>query len=170
MLAFSGLASKFNKLIGCHFTRVLCKYNTLEPCQDAVICSLNSSTASKQSYLLYSCICTAVNSLGWHCHICMLSNLPCSCIWSAPYMLQTLQEVLPILVPDLALWSSHILWRRHHLLRLSTGCPGSCLKMHGGYVAVEHLGRVAVFSIAWFLYQNSSRLVWLMEVKGLALS
>ena len=108
MLAFSGLASKFNKLIGCHFTRVLYKYNTLEPCQDAVICSLNSSTDSKQSYLLYSCICTAVNSQGWHCHICMLSNLLCSCIWSAPYMLQTLQEMLPILVPTtLALWSSY---------------------------------------------------------------
>jgi len=132
MLAFSGLASKFNKLIGCHFTRVLYKYNTLEPCQDAVICSLNSSTDSKQSYLLYSCICTAVNSQGWHCHICMLSNLLCSCIWSAPYMLQTLQEMLPILVPTtLVLWffgPAIVLWRWHHLLRLSTGCPGSCLK------------------------------------------
>ena len=85
MLAFSGLASKFNKLIGCHCTRVLYKYYTLKPCQDAVICSLNSSTDSKQSYLIYSCICTVVNSQGWHCHICMLSNLLCSCSWSAPY-------------------------------------------------------------------------------------
>jgi len=104
-------------------------------------------TANK--VICYSCICTAVNSQGWHCHICMLSNFLCSCIWSAPYMLQTLQEVLLILVPTtLAPWSSH-----------------SCLEMapsaafeywfsrflpetlHGGYVAVEHLGWVAVFPL-----------------------
>jgi len=109
---------------------------------------LNSCADGKQ-VICYSCICTAVNSQGWHCHNCMLSNLPCSCIWSAPYLLQTLQEVLPILVPTtLALWSSDSSLEMASSAAfeywLSRFLPET---LHSGYVAVQHVGWVAVFPL-----------------------
>ena len=64
-------------------------------------------------------------------------------------MLQTLQEVLPILVPTtLALWPSHSSLEMAPSAAfeywLSRFLPET---LHGGYVAVEDLGWVAVFPL-----------------------
>jgi len=64
-------------------------------------------------------------------------------------MLLTLQEVLPILVPTtLALWSSHSSLEIAPSAALEYWLPRFLPEtLHSGYVAVEHLGWVAVFPL-----------------------
>ena len=148
MLAFSGLASKFNRLIGCHFTRVLYKYNTLQPCPE---CShLQFEQLYRQQTKLFATVASAQRwtvKVGTATFACWAISFAVASD-QLPTCCRHFTKCYPCWCPRLLLYGpATVLWRWHHLLGLSTGYPGSCLKLHGEYVAVEHLGWVAVFPL-----------------------